>query len=407
MNNLKRYHSLLFTAALLLSLSLVACSDDDDDDDSSYALTIADYVAGSYEATASASFVYISYDMVNTGDVVTITKSGDETVSITYTGETWGTGTFYDVSVTASGSSYALSGSGTLTMAGHTSTSDYDATIEATIASSSDFEIIISVPSVMGGTTITLTPTVTADYVVGDHTVYTEVMFTYISTPYTFVDETISITKAGDESVDVTYSNDTWGDWTVSGATVTATSSGYTIEGSGTAAVASHSGGTSEYDCTLTATLDADGTITELVFTAAFMGTTTITCYEADAPAAYVVAGDYTVDTEVVFAYGSYSYESETVTIEATSETTVDVSYSNDTWGDFAVSDATVTENEDGSYALSGTGTVSMDDHNGGTNDYEFTFEGTITDSSDFTLSFSLEIMGGTTITMTPAAAEE
>ena len=394
-------------AAILLSLSFASCDDDDDDDESSTSTTIADAVVGSYTSTASATFVYISYDMVNTGDLITITKSGDETVDIVYTGQTWGTGSFSDVSVAASGSAYTLSGSGTLTMAGHSSTSDYDATLEGTITSSSDFEIVISVPSVMGGTTVTLTPTVIADYAVGDHTVYTEVLFTYISTPYTFVDETVSITKASDETVDVSYSNDTWGDWMVSGATVTATSSGYTLEGTGTAAVASHSGGTSEYECTLTATLDSDGTITELVFSAEFMGTTTITCYEADAPAAYVVAGDYTVDTDVTFAYGSYSYEDETVSIEATSETTVDITYSSDTWGEFSVSDATVAENEDGSYALAGSGTVSMDNHSGGTNDYEFTFEGTFVDETDFTLSFVLEIMGGTTITMTPAASTE
>lgn len=203
-----------------------------------------------------------------------------------------------------------------------------------------------------------------ADYVVGSHTVYTEVMFTYISTPYTFVDETVTITKTSDNTVDVAYSNDTWGDWTVSDATVTASSTGFTIEGTGTASVASHSGGTSEYDCTLTATLASDGTITELVFSAAFMGTTTVTCYEAEAPATYVVANDYT-GTLAMTVYGTDAGEvedlavnvaaenEETVAITiATFDLTVEAMNVSMTIGEIEIPGVAVTENEDGTYTL-------------------------------------------------------
>ena len=251
------------------------------------------------------------------------------------------------------------------------------------------------------------TSTTVAGAVAGTYSVYASVDFTYISTPYYYNNQTVTITEASETTVNVSYSNDTWGDYAVSGATVTKSSDGsYTLAGTGTATIAYHGNSATEYDCTFAGTIASDKTITELTFTMSFMGTTTLTLYDGDCPSAYLISGSKSGYTEVVFAYASMFYTDEDLTITSVSETTVDISYSNDTWGEYVAEDVTVTSAGDGTYTISGEGTATIAYHTSTASEYSFTVTGTADSDGTITeIAFYLEFMGGTTISFFEADA--
>ena len=237
----------------------------------------------------------------------------------------------------------------------------------------------------------------------GTHEGYSTVDFTYIDNPYVYASESLTITATSSTTVSVSYTNDTWGTYEADDVTVTKSGSSYVLSGTGTAAISSHNG-SSTYTFTLSGTANSSGDITSMEFSMEFMGGTTITFVEGEAPAAYVIDGDYICDVEAVFTYASLSYEGDTLTITATSETTVEISYTNDTWGEYTVSDIAVSEKSDGSYSLAGEGEVAVSYHSDSSTSYDFDFSGTISsDLSDYTFVFSMEFMNGTTLTLTPA----
>lgn len=279
MKFLKLYLSMV--VAVALGACMVSCSDDDDEEvvveDSS--ANIAANIVGSYESTASVLFAYITSPMINTGDEVTITRVDNETVSVVYAGTTWGDGTFEAVAVTEADGVYTISGEGTLAVSAHGSTNDYAATIAGTITSSDDYEIVISVPSVMGGTVITLTATVLADYVLGDYEGANSVVFAYGTMDGDTA--TVTITKVSSDVVSVVYENDTWGTATFSATTVTEGDGVYVLTADeGTIAMGMPgSGTTSDYAATFSGTINSeDASDFEFVLSVpSVMGGTTIT----------------------------------------------------------------------------------------------------------------------------------
>lgn len=243
-----------------------------------------------------------------------------------------------------------------------------------------------------------------ADAIVGSHEGYASVGFTYISYLYSYTGETVTITKASATTVDVAYSNETWGDYSVEGATVTANSNGtYTLSGEGTAAIASAYHGTSStYDCTLAATIASDGTITELTFTMSFMGTTTVTFVEGEAPATFCVPGDYegsmamTVSTidcgtvDMTAAIVAESEESVLVTLDAF-DISVSTMHMDMSIGEIAISGVSVTDNGDGTYTLSNEDfTVEDVDYDETTITVTGSLEGTIDADGNATLTMPL-----------------
>ncbi len=138
---------------LLVALCATSCSDDDDD-----VVNLSTLLAGSYSGYTSAAFVYSSTPIVTNGESVTMTANNDGTVNVSYTSGTWGTTTISGATVTASTSGYTLSGSGTAAMTSHSTgtTASYECNVEGTIsADKEDAELVFTLPSVMGGTTIT------------------------------------------------------------------------------------------------------------------------------------------------------------------------------------------------------------------------------------------------------------
>lgn len=372
----------------------------------SYAATAAETVAGTYTVYTDVNFAYVSrYVYTYTDETVTITANDDGTAEVAYSNDTWGDYALTGATVTTNDDgSYTVTGEGTCSMALHSGgTSEYYCEGTIDISDGSITEGTLTVEAVMGGTTVTFASGDAPAYELGsgDHRVYAEVMFAYISTPMCNAYDTITVAISGAETVDITYSNDTWGDYTIEGATVTLNDDGsYSLTGTGTGSMASHSGGTTDYYCDFTATADAEGVFTEATFyMEAVMGGTSVVCTEGSAPA-YAIAGDYVGSLTGVFAYGTLDSESDTVTIDYVDTDYATVTLNDSTWGEFVVESVEVIEGDD--YTMSGTGTVAMDNHSGGTNDYEFDFEGTISlDLSEYTFVYTLEIMGGTTITVT------
>ena len=120
---------------------------------------LAAEVAGTYSGWSKAEFQYSPTPMASDAQTITVTEETDETVSVNYTSDTWGTFTLTGVTVTESNGTYTLSGSGTTVMgmsAG--SQSEYECTLTATVSGTSDFSFVFEVPAVMGGLKITVSP---------------------------------------------------------------------------------------------------------------------------------------------------------------------------------------------------------------------------------------------------------
>ena len=248
------------------------------------------------------------------------------------------------------------------------------------------------------------TTSVTSE-VAGTYSGYVDVLFSYITNPYAYPEETLTITAADDTTVDVAYENETWGTYAISGATVTDNGDGtYSIEGTGTATMDNHQGGTNEYDADFTATI-ADGS-SELVFSVPDVMTgTTVSFHEGDAPASYYAYGSYEGYTELESALVSLGAASQTVEVALNADdySVVDITYESD-YGTVTVSAATATDNGDGTYTLDmvevGNFAINMS-MNGYTinDDYEITsFTATISDDGS-TFVFGMDFMSGTTVT--------
>lgn len=373
----------------------------------------AQAVAGTYTVHVDVNFAYVSrYVYTYNGETVTITANEDGTAAVAYTNDTWGTYTVSSATVTAnSDGTYSLTGEGSCTMAGHTSTSNYICDLTATVADGAISECVFYVESVMGGTTVTCATGDAPAFAVGTgtHTVYADVDFLYVSRyMYTYTGETVSVTVLGTDSVSVSYSNNTWGTYSADALVTTNEDGTYSIVGAGTCAMASHSGGTSEYYCDLTATID-NNVLTECIFSVeAVMGGTTVTCVEGSAPAFEVGSGDHRVYAEVSFAYTTTPMCNayDTISVSITGAETVSIAYSNPTWGDYAVSEATVTANEDGTYSIAGEGTATMDAH-GSSNDYYCELTATVDTTGVLTqCTFYMEsVMGGTSVACVEGSA--
>lgn len=80
MKALKFYHALMAVAAIMLSLSFVAC-DDDDDDEEEIVLTAAESIEGSYVGSMAMTVTTIDCGTVDMTAV--IAAESDESVSVT------------------------------------------------------------------------------------------------------------------------------------------------------------------------------------------------------------------------------------------------------------------------------------------------------------------------------------
>ena len=228
-------------------------------------------------AWGAVMFRYITTPMYDANETIEISAD-----SIKFFSDTWGNGRFDQTS-----------GEGVLAMDNHRGgVSDYAATISGSVSDG----FVITVPSVMGGTTITVT--------IGTMPVALNAVSTYKAGTYAncayfqkympTADQKISIiANAGYETVNITHTSSTWGTFTFEAATVEQTGEGsYTITATeGNCAMPSMRDPSviTDYAATFSGTL-TDGVLTAELSIPAVMGGTTVMFNPADFDEVYEIA---------------------------------------------------------------------------------------------------------------------
>ena len=124
-----------------------------------------------------------------------------------------------------------------------------------------------------------------ATEVAGTYTGWSKAEFQYSPTPMVSETQTITVTvEENGETVAVSYTSDTWGTFTVTGAAVTESDGTYTVTGSGKTVMGMSADSQSEYDCTLSATIKSADDFTFTFDIPAVMGGLKITVQPGEAP---------------------------------------------------------------------------------------------------------------------------
>ncbi|MCD8291979.1 MAG: calycin-like domain-containing protein [Prevotella sp.] len=156
-------------AVLAVGFTAVSCSDDDDEDNNSISWSS---IAGSYTGTLTMSMQYANLTFPD--QTIVLSKSSNNKANLSYTGDC-GNFEFTSVTVTEnSDSSYSIAGEGTFymemsadylerygmsNMGIATGTiSGYTCIVSGTITSKTEYNLVLTLPSVMGGTTLTFAP---------------------------------------------------------------------------------------------------------------------------------------------------------------------------------------------------------------------------------------------------------
>ena len=230
---------------LMISITLFMMSCDKEEPDSK-----TFNIAGSYKGYTLANCDYFQ-NMISPDETVVITKNTDGTASVSFTSASWGEFTITDAQASVSKDLCTLSGSGQTQMGMGGSTSLYECTFSAEIKSQTDARMEFTIPTVMGGMTITFqTGDAPADLLLADtYEGYTDADCDYFQDRYTD-DESVTLTANGDGSLKVVFASASWGTFTVESATVTKKNEDYLFSGSGKVSMGM-GGSTSDYDFTL------------------------------------------------------------------------------------------------------------------------------------------------------------
>ena len=190
-----------------------------------------------------------------------------------------------------------------------------------------------------------------ATEVAGTYTGWSKAEFQYSPTPMVSDAQTLTVTaEEGGETVAVSYTSDTWGTFTVTGAAVTESDGTYTVTGSGKTVMGMSADSQSEYDCTLSATVKSTEDFT-------FTGGLKITVQPGEAPASLVLSGTYTGTLNMsVMGSAMDPVENATMVLDVADDGKTVLTISSFGMGMMTLEDITVdvtlTESADGTYAL-------------------------------------------------------
>lgn len=264
---------------LMMMLAFAACSSDDEQ------TNLAAGATGNYDGYTVASCNYFS-NMVAADQVVKLTSSEVNKVNISYESDTWGTITIDNADLSGSEGNITIKGDGKSLM-GHAgnAASEYECSVEGTLIGK-ELALTFSCPQIMGGLKIEFKQgDVPAEIVVpGTYSGYTEAKCAYFSDKMSD-DQTITISQNSDNTFKISYTSDTWGEFTIENATAQYSNGKFTIAGDGTTQMG-HNGSVSDYACTVEGTIDVakeDPTFTFSVPTV--MGGLTIIFKSGEMPA--------------------------------------------------------------------------------------------------------------------------
>ncbi|MFG6386389.1 MAG: calycin-like domain-containing protein [Muribaculaceae bacterium] len=239
----------LLSLLVIMMAFVSSCSSDDEPKN------LAAETTGRYTGYTLASCQYFS-NMAASDQVVTITSSEVNKVNISYTSDTWGTMTIDGADLSGGAGSILIKGAGKSSMAhAGSAAKEYDCTVEGSLVGN-DLSLTFSCPQVMGGLKIEFKQgDIPAEIVVpGTYSGYTEAKSTYFQGMMAD-DQQIVITKNTDDTYKVEYSSDTWGDFSVSAATVQYADGKFTVSGKGTTEMGMN-GNVKEYECSFEGTID-------------------------------------------------------------------------------------------------------------------------------------------------------
>jgi hypothetical protein len=155
---MKKIGSILMMAMMLMATPVLTSCGSDDDEETVDTVTAATAVAKEYSGYANASSQYFN-DMMADNQTATVVAVSADKVNISYTSDTWGTFTITNATVTKSNDVYTIVGEGVTAMAhAGQEAKEYACSFSGTVAADGTQAFVFSVPSVMGGLTITLLP---------------------------------------------------------------------------------------------------------------------------------------------------------------------------------------------------------------------------------------------------------
>lgn len=152
--------TILFGALVaMMPIALTSCDPKDDDNSGNTGNQVdVAKIVGEYQGYTLTNSNYFE-DYFSPDESVAITKAGDKSVDVVLASNVWGTATVSGATVSANGSRFAVSGTGTCVMQGMGGGErSYDCSLSADIASTADATITVSLPAVMGGSTVVFKP---------------------------------------------------------------------------------------------------------------------------------------------------------------------------------------------------------------------------------------------------------
>ena len=267
----------------VMTLCMMTCSNDENSAAMNYGTDIAKVYNGYTKSTAQ----YFPDGMYATGEKLEITREGDNKVNIGYVSETFGTFEIKNATVSKNGATYKVEGTGTTIMGMNGTGKSYECSLSAEVsASGSTFRF--TVPAVMGGMTVDF---IEGDapanvMVTGSYEGMAKAVAQYFPQGMTSENQTVTVKVADNGKVNISYTSDTWGTFTINDATVTMNGDIYTIEGAGSCLMGMSEESKKEYPCTLKASIDSEKNSPEFVFSVpSVMGGLTITWSPASASA--------------------------------------------------------------------------------------------------------------------------
>lgn len=277
--------SLLF-AAFTMSTVMVSCGSDDTKPNPETNNGVSNFYASLAESEISAwglvKFTYSPQPMYDANETfktvkgsITINGNTTKVDSLYFSSPMWGKGKF-DLTTKTGTMEVARRNPQTMEITGDPIT--YDATISG---SEEERVFIISIPTLMGGTTITsnIGSKESYAYIISDTysiNSYVDNANNYFpAKSYATADETMVIVASNDfKGVNIQYtsqSTPSWGTFAFENAAVTKESGVYKIEGEGTATIANHQGNAKEYVANISAKVK-DGEITGEISIPGVMG---------------------------------------------------------------------------------------------------------------------------------------
>ncbi len=263
----------------VIFMALISCSSDDEP------TNLAADATGNYSGYTVASCNYFS-NMVAADQVVKLTSTSANKINIRYESDTWGTITIDNADLSGSKGNISIKGDGKSLMAhAGNAASEYDCSVEGTLIGK-ELSLTFSCPTIMGGLKIEFNQgDIPAEIVVpGTYSGYIEAKSAYFS-GMTEDDQKIVITQNSDDTYKMTYTSDTWGEFTIENIEAKFANGKFTVSGNGTTKMGM-SGNVKDYDCSVEGTIDVskeDPTFTFSVPTV--MGGLTIVFHTGNMPA--------------------------------------------------------------------------------------------------------------------------